>query len=65
MAGVFKLEITETVEELKTLLGCQKTDSGKERVQALYRLKLEQVKTIQELGRVCELSYLRKRVRSS
>ncbi len=36
MAGVFKLEIIETVDELKTLLNEQKTVEGHERVQALY-----------------------------
>ena len=50
MAGVFKLKITETTSELKTLLGQQKTAFGKERVQALYLLKLRKVKTIQELA---------------
>ena len=50
MAGVFKLKITETASELKTLLGQQKTACGKERVQALYLLKLRKVKTIQELA---------------
>jgi len=50
VAGVFKLDITETVEELKTLLGQQRTAFGKERVQALYLLKLNKVKTIQELA---------------
>ncbi len=50
MAGVFKLKITETTSELKTLLGQQKTAFGKERVQALYLLKLRRVKTIQELA---------------
>ncbi|MBA3923824.1 MAG: helix-turn-helix domain-containing protein [Nostocaceae cyanobacterium] len=50
MAGVFKLNIVETVEELKRLLGQQKTVFGKERVQALYLLKLNKVKTIQELA---------------
>lgn len=50
MAGVFKLDITETVDELKSLLGEQKTAFGKERVQALYLLKLKKVKTIQELA---------------
>ncbi len=50
MAGVFKLDITETVDELKTLLSGQKTAFGKERVQALYLLKLNKVKTIQELA---------------
>ena len=50
MAGVFKLDITETVDELKKLLGEQRTAFGKERVQALYLLKLNKVKTIQELA---------------
>jgi len=50
MAGVFKLDITETVDELRTLLGQQKTAFGKERVQALYLIKLKKVKTIQELA---------------
>jgi len=44
------LEITESLEELKTLLGEQKTASGKERVQALYLLKLGQVITVGELA---------------
>ncbi len=50
MAGVFKLEITETAEQLLSLLNEQKTVEGKERVQALYLLKLGQVKTIQRLA---------------
>lgn len=50
MAGVFKLEITETAEQLKTRLHEQKAVFGKERVQALYLLKLGQVKTIQQLA---------------
>ena len=50
MAGVFKLKISETAAELKTLLFQQKTAFGKERVQALYLLKLRKVKTIQELA---------------
>ncbi len=50
MAGVFKLEITETAEQLKRLLNEQKTVEGKERVQALYLLKRGQVKTIQQLA---------------
>jgi putative transposase len=43
MAGVFKLKITETASELKTPLFQQKTAFGKERVQALYLLKLRKV----------------------
>ena len=50
MAGVFKLEIAETAEQLKTRLQEQKTVEGKERVQALYLLKLGRVKTIQQLA---------------
>jgi putative transposase len=49
MAGVFKLKITETASELKILPFQQKTAFGKERVQALYLLKLRKVKTVQEL----------------
>jgi len=50
MAGVFKLEIAETIDQLKTLLKEQKTVEGKERVQALYLLKLGHVKTIGQLA---------------
>jgi transposase len=47
MAGVYKLEISETEEELKSLLRTQKTASGKERVQLLYLLKSGQAKTVE------------------
>jgi transposase len=47
MAGVYKLEITETEADLKQLLRTQKTASDKERVQLLYLLKTEQATTIQ------------------
>jgi transposase len=47
MAGVYKLEITESEEELKEMLGKQKTASDKERVQVLYLLKSKQAKTVQ------------------
>lgn len=46
MAGVYKLEITETVDELKHLLRTQKTASAKERVQLLYLLQSGQAKTV-------------------
>ncbi len=36
MAGVYKLEITESEEKLKEMLGKQKTASDQERVQVLY-----------------------------
>lgn len=48
MAGVYKLEIVESEEELKQLLRQQKTVSNKERVQLLYLLKSKQAKTVQE-----------------
>jgi transposase len=47
MAGVYKLEITETEDELKLLLRTQKTASAKERVQLLYLLKSGQAKTVE------------------
>ena len=47
MAGVYKLEITETDEDLKQLLRTQKSASDKERVQLLYLLKTKQATTIQ------------------
>lgn len=50
MAGVCKLEITETAEELKTLLTEQKTASGFQKIQALYLFKIAQVKTVKELA---------------
>ena len=48
MTGVYHLEINEDEETLKQLLGQQKTASDKERVQLLYLLKSNQVKTIKE-----------------
>ena len=47
MAGVYRLEISESEEELKELLGKQKTGSDKERVQVLYLLKSKQAPTVQ------------------
>ena len=43
MAGVCKIEITETVPELKTLLNHQKTVSGFQKIQALYLFKIGQI----------------------
>ncbi|HEY9655579.1 MAG TPA: helix-turn-helix domain-containing protein [Crinalium sp.] len=48
MAGVYKLEITETETDLKQRLRTQKTASDKERIQLLYLLKTEQAQTVQE-----------------
>lgn len=50
MPGVLKLKITESGEQLKTLLAKQTTARGRERVQALYWLKIGQVKTLKELA---------------
>ena len=50
MPGVLKLNITESGEELKTLLSKQTTATGQERIQALYLLKIGQAKTLKELG---------------
>ena len=50
MAGVLKLDIRESSEELKSLLAKQTTARGRERVQALYLLKIGQIKTLKELS---------------
>ncbi|HIK04535.1 MAG TPA: helix-turn-helix domain-containing protein [Trichormus sp. M33_DOE_039] len=50
MAGVTRVKIKESAEELHELLRKQKTAKGKERIQALYLLKIGQVKTIQDLA---------------
>jgi transposase len=47
MSGIYKLEIQESLEELKGLLRQQKTASDKERVHLLYLLKSGQAKTLQ------------------
>lgn len=47
-----KTEIKESVEELHKLLKEQKTVSGKQRVQALYLLKTQQIKSITELAKI-------------
>jgi hypothetical protein len=43
MSGVIKIEITETVDELKELLKLTEHQGVKERVQALYWLKSDQL----------------------
>jgi transposase len=45
MSGVTKIEIFETVEELKELLKSTENQAVKERIQALYWLKSQPVKT--------------------
>lgn len=48
MAGVYKREMHQSVDELKQMLGDVKTASGKERIQLLYLIKSKKVKTVQE-----------------
>lgn len=52
MAGVYKLEICESEEELKEMLGKQKTASDKKRVQVLYLLKSKQAGTVQNAAQL-------------
>ena len=52
MAGVYKLEIQESEDDLKQLLRQQKTVSSKERVQLLYLLKTGQAKTVQDAAAI-------------
>jgi transposase len=52
MAGIYKLEITESEEALKEMLGKQKTASDKERVQVLYLLKSKQASTVQAAAKL-------------
>lgn len=50
MSRVVQINITESPSELKQLLKSQKIADGKERVQVLYLLKTNQVKTVQQLA---------------
>ncbi|MEP0919968.1 helix-turn-helix domain-containing protein [Leptolyngbya sp. DQ-M1] len=52
MAGVYKLEIQESTEELKQLLRAQTMATGKERLQVLYLLQTKQAKTVQAAARL-------------
>ena len=47
MSGVVRIEILETVDELKKLLKSTENQEVKERVQTLYWLKSEQVRTVE------------------
>ena len=47
MAGVYKLEISESEEDLKRMLRTQKTASDKKRIQLLYLLKTKQAQSSQ------------------
>jgi transposase len=50
MSGVPKIEISESVKELKLLMRKQKTGLGYAKVQALYLLKINAVETIRHLA---------------
>ena len=50
MSGVVKIEITESTEALKELLGQVSTSQARERVQALYWLKTKTVNTVYEIA---------------
>lgn len=50
MSRIVKIEISETVEELKGLLKLAENQEVKERVQTLYWLKSGQIKTVSEIA---------------
>ena len=50
MSGVVKIEITESAETLKKLLINASTPQEKERIQTIYWLKTETVKTVKEIA---------------
>ena len=50
MSGVPKIEISESVKELKSLMKKQKTGLGYAKVQSLYLLKINAVETVRHLA---------------
>ena len=54
MAGVYKLEIQASEDELKQLLRKQKTALNKERIHLLYLLKSKRAKTVQEAALILD-----------
>ena len=50
MSGVIKVEILETVDELRELLKSTENQEVKERIQALYWLKSGQVQTTRAIA---------------
>ena len=50
MSGVPKIEITESVEDLKSLMKKPKTGLGYAKVQSLYLLKINAVETVRHLA---------------
>ncbi len=52
MAGVYKLEIQESEDDLKALVRSQRNASDKDRVQMLYLLKSKRAKTLQQAAQL-------------
>jgi putative transposase len=52
MAGVSQVKIIESIELLKTLLSEQKTSDNFQKIQVLYLLKSQQIKTITEVAQI-------------
>ncbi len=50
MSGVLKINITQTAQQLKNLLAKQTTARGKERILALYLLKINKASTLKDLA---------------
>jgi putative transposase len=50
MSGVLNINITQTAQQLKSLLVKQTTARGKERLLALYLLKINRAKTLKDLA---------------
>lgn len=50
MAGVIKIEITESAQELKRQLNLSENSDVKDRLQVLYWLKTKQVKTTEAIA---------------
>jgi putative transposase len=50
MSGVIKINITQTAQQLKILLAKQTTARGKERILALYLLKINKAETLKDLA---------------
>lgn len=50
MSGVLKINITQTAQQLKSLLVKQTTARGKERILALYLLKINRANTLKDLA---------------
>jgi predicted transcriptional regulator len=59
MAGVSKIEIEESSEQLKVLMHQQTSTTAKERLQVLYLLKSLQAKDITEAARLVGRGQLR------